>query len=99
MAFASVGIGAAFATIESTFLHRYIDFVRAYRLVETLYLPKNHDFDSNFFVRRNGLPVEVTEQMEVMVDKASDLAKLEPRQTVNLKTFIVSGFDVKSVGM
>lgn len=37
--------------------------------------------------------------MEVMVDKAADLAKLEPRQTVNLKTFVVSGFDVKAVGM
>lgn len=45
------------------------------------------------------MPVEVTEDLEVLVDRASDLAKLEPRQTVNLKTFIVSGFDVKSVGM
>lgn len=45
------------------------------------------------------MPVEVTEELELMVDKASDFAKLEPRETVNLKAFIVSGFDVKSVGM
>lgn len=31
MGAATVGIGAAFAAYEATFLHRYIDFVRAYR--------------------------------------------------------------------
>lgn len=31
MGFASIGVGAAFCAFESTFLHRYIDFVRAYR--------------------------------------------------------------------
>lgn len=45
------------------------------------------------------MSVEVPEDIEVMVDKASDFAKLEPRETVNLKAFIVSGFDLISVGM
>lgn len=31
MAVATIGIGAAVAAVESTFLHRYIDFVRAYK--------------------------------------------------------------------
>lgn len=31
MGLASVGIGALFCVSESTLLHRYIDFIRAYR--------------------------------------------------------------------
>lgn len=50
-------------------------------------------------IHSNGMSIDVPEELEVMVDKASDFAKLEARETVNLKAFVVSGLDVQSLGM
>lgn len=38
------------------------------------------------------------EEIEIIVDKASDLLKLPMREAVNLKTLTVSGFDIQSFG-
>lgn len=48
---------------------------------------------------RNGLPLEVPEEMELLVDAAADRLKLPVRQATYLKSFMVSGFDVKTCGM
>lgn len=45
------------------------------------------------------MPLEVPEELEVLVDQAADCAQLEARQSAHLKSFMVSGFDVMSHGM
>ncbi|XP_055307159.1 uncharacterized protein LOC129571383 [Sitodiplosis mosellana] len=52
------------------------------------------------FVRayRNGLPLEVPEELESLVDKASDRVKLTVVEATYLKAFMISGFDIRTYG-
>lgn len=44
------------------------------------------------------MPIDVPEELELLVDKAADRIKLAVREATYLKTFVVSGFDIKSIG-
>lgn len=64
-------------------------------------ISKHFDFDTFFQTKnknRNGMPLNVPEELELLVDKAADRINLSVREATYLKTFMVSGFDIKSVG-
>lgn len=47
---------------------------------------------------RHGMPMKVPEEIELLIDDSVEKIKCDLRETMHLKSFIVSGFDLKTVG-
>lgn len=48
---------------------------------------------------RHGMKVEVTEEIEKLIDRGADRVKLTVPESTYLKSFMVSGFDIRTCGL